>query len=88
MPGISSTRLPVGVLSKLRFVHITMLSLAIRLLLVVYAEYHDSQSVLKYTDIDYRVFSDAARFTLTSSYKNYARGPLGRSTSLGEYVFH
>ncbi|PLW22403.1 hypothetical protein PCASD_05106 [Puccinia coronata f. sp. avenae] len=32
----------------------------VRLGLIVYSVYHDSRSALKYTDIDYKVFSDAA----------------------------
>jgi GPI mannosyltransferase 1 subunit M len=70
--------------SKLRFGHVVALSLLLRVALVVYAEYHDAHSILKYTDVDYRVFSDAARFTLHSTDENFARGLLGRKTSLGE----
>nr|CAI5842377.1 unnamed protein product [Callosobruchus analis] len=36
-------------------------SLMVRLLLVVYGNYHDTISEVKYTDIDYKVFTDAAR---------------------------
>nr|CAH7739068.1 unnamed protein product [Callosobruchus chinensis] len=36
-------------------------SLTIRLLLIVYGNYHDTILEVKYTDIDYKVFSDAAR---------------------------
>jgi len=70
--------------SKIRFGHVVVLSLLIRFALIVYAEYHDAHSVLKYTDLDYRVFSDAARFVLNPTGENFARGPLGRYTSLGE----
>jgi len=38
-----------------------------RLGLIVYSVYHDSRSSLKYTDIDYQVFSDAAEAILTSA---------------------
>ncbi|KIM21618.1 glycosyltransferase family 50 protein [Serendipita vermifera MAFF 305830] len=86
MPSVSSTSAqpPANPLSKLRFVHIVALSLVVRLALIVYAEYHDAHSVLKYTDVDYRVFSDAARFTLNPSDGNYARGSLGRDIPLGD----
>jgi phosphatidylinositol glycan class M len=70
--------------SKLRFSHVVVLSLLLRLVLVIYAEYHDAHSVLKYTDVDYRVFSDAARFMLNPTEENLARGALGRGIPLGE----
>jgi GPI mannosyltransferase 1 subunit M len=42
--------------------HIILLSILLRLILIVYGIYHDAHSPLKYTDIDYFVFTDAARF--------------------------
>ena len=35
---------------------------AIRMALILYAVWHDSNFAVKYTDVDYMVFSDAARF--------------------------
>ena len=58
----------------------------LRVGLILYSEWHDARSVVKYTDVDYRVFSDAARFTLNPdpSAGNVARGPLGGYFRLGE----
>jgi GPI mannosyltransferase 1 subunit M len=58
--------------------------LAFRLVLVAYGEYHDKHSPLKYTDIDYRVFSDAATFILHPTERNHAQGHLGGNLDLGE----
>ena len=41
---------------------IIFLSILLRLILIVYGIYHDAHSPLKYTDVDYFVFTDAARF--------------------------
>lgn len=58
----------------------------LRIGLIIYSEWHDARSVVKYTDIDYRVFSDAARFTLNPdpSTGNVAQGPLAGYFGLGE----
>jgi phosphatidylinositol glycan class M len=57
----------------------------LRVGLIIYSEWHDARSVVKYTDIDYRVFSDAARFTLSPdpSTGNVAQGPLAGYFGLG-----
>ena len=60
--------------------------LAFRLILIIYGEYHDRRSPLKYTDVDYRVFSDAASFILHPTETNHAQGLLGRKLDLGESV--
>ncbi|KAG6908767.1 hypothetical protein DXG01_003379 [Tephrocybe rancida] len=66
---MSSWRLP-------SFRTILVSSIALRVGLIVYSEWHDQNSIVKYTDIDYRVFSDAARFLLHPGPSNYAQGPL------------
>ncbi|KAJ9104124.1 hypothetical protein QFC19_004108 [Naganishia cerealis] len=59
---------------------IQVISFLIQLILVAYGEYHDRHSVLKYTDVDYRVFSDAVHALWMPSKKdgNIAQGPLTR----------
>ncbi|KAF7291013.1 GPI mannosyltransferase 1 [Mycena chlorophos] len=57
----------------LSFRHVLALSAVIRVALVLYSEFHDAHSVVKYTDIDYRVFTDASRYLLRG---NNAQGPL------------
>ncbi|KAF8212051.1 GPI mannosyltransferase 1 [Mycena galopus ATCC 62051] len=58
------------------FRDVLFLSIALRVGLILYSEWHDAHSVVKYTDIDYRVFSDAARFLLHPDAGNHAQGPL------------
>lgn len=59
-----------NIMQKMRmssvFTH-CILGLCIRLGLIAYGEVHDSLSVVQYTDIDYRVFTDAARHMLSGS---------------------
>jgi phosphatidylinositol glycan class M len=69
------------------FAQALTLSALIRGALVLYSEYHDAHSVVKYTDVDYRVFTDAARFLLNPG-KNGANGaqgwlgiPIGKSVT-------
>lgn len=68
------------------FHNILVISVAIRVGLILYSEWHDARSVVKYTDIDYRVFNDAARFVLRPAAGNHAQGPLGKWLDIGEYV--
>lgn len=70
------------------FTSILVAAVVLRIGLIAYSEWHDTHSVVKYTDVDYRVFSDAARFTLNPNPElgNVARGPLGHYLPLGEYV--
>jgi phosphatidylinositol glycan class M len=62
----------------LSFHNILLVSIVLRVALVVYSEWHDAHSVVKYTDVDYRVFSDATRFLLNPGLgaENIAKGPL------------
>src|SRR5437762_1191036 len=51
---------------------IIILSILLRFILIVYGIYHDAHSPLKYTDVDYFVFTDAARF-ITAKQSPYQR---------------
>lgn len=64
--------------SSFSFRSVFVLSTLTRVALIVYSEWHDARSVVKYTDVDYRVFSDAASFLLhpTPADGNSAQGPL------------
>ncbi|KAL7413130.1 PIG-M-domain-containing protein [Mrakia frigida] len=50
---------------SLSFLLILGISFFIHLVLIAYGSYQDSISTVKYTDVDYNVFSDAARFVAT-----------------------
>ena len=77
-------------LKQLRFVHVVSISILIRIGAVLYSEHHDKHHTLKYTDIDYHVFTDAARYLLhptptgTGEAENIAQGPLGHVLGFGE----
>lgn len=43
---------------------VLVVSAVLRVALIIYSEWHDARSLVKYTDVDYRVFTDAARFLL------------------------
>ena len=64
----------------------------LRIGLIIYSEWHDSRSIVKYTDVDYRVFSDAATFLFQSGPgdANQPQGPLkqllGYRLDIGECV--
>ncbi|KAI1794599.1 glycosyltransferase family 50 protein [Ganoderma leucocontextum] len=65
------------------FSRILLISSLLRVALIVYSEWHDAHSIVKYTDVDYRVFSDAARFVLQPSPENRAEGPLAAYFHVG-----
>ena len=65
------------------FSRILLISTLLRVALIGYSEWHDAHSVVKYTDVDYRVFSNAARFLLDPSPHNQASGPLARYLNIG-----
>lgn len=58
------------------FSTLLILGALLRLLLILYGVHHDKQHALKYTDVDYYVFNDAAAFILRSSPQ--AEGPVTR----------
>jgi GPI mannosyltransferase 1 subunit M len=64
------------------FPFVLFLSVIARVTLILYSEWHDAHSVVKYTDVDYRVFSDAAQFVLGRSYStSVSAGPLAKRIS-------
>ncbi|EJF66079.1 glycosyltransferase family 50 protein [Dichomitus squalens LYAD-421 SS1] len=65
------------------FSRILVASSILRIALIIYSEWHDAHSIVKYTDVDYRVFSDAARFMLHPSPDNRAEGPLAAYFNFG-----
>lgn len=75
-------------MTRFSFHNVLFVSALLRCILIVYSEWHDARSLMKYTDVDYRVFSDAARFLLNPTNDNRARGPLNRvlgfNITLGE----
>ncbi|EPQ58295.1 hypothetical protein GLOTRDRAFT_114751 [Gloeophyllum trabeum ATCC 11539] len=66
------------------FYTVLFVSSLLRWALILYSEWHDARSKVKYTDIDYRVFSDAARFLLSPTSDNVAQGPLGGLFGVGD----
>lgn len=67
---------------------VLILSGILRIALIAYSEYYDAlpSTRVKYTDIDYRIFTDAARFVWHPTAASTAQGPLGKALSIGEYV--
>jgi phosphatidylinositol glycan class M len=72
----------VHVITSIRV--LLVFSCVVRVALVIYSEWHDAHSLVKYTDVDYLVFTDATSFTLTPGPLNHAQGPLGKWFNIGE----
>ncbi|KAE9409500.1 hypothetical protein BT96DRAFT_962185 [Gymnopus androsaceus JB14] len=68
------------------FRNVLIISIIIRVVLILYSEWHDARSIVKYTDVDYRVFTDAAQFLLHPGpgEQNKAQGPLGYVFNVGD----
>ena len=73
---------PVHVITSIR--PLLVFSTLIRIVFILYSEWHDRHSLVKYTDVDYLVFTDATSYTLTPGPLNHAQGPLGRWVNIGE----
>ncbi|TFK30163.1 GPI mannosyltransferase 1 [Coprinopsis marcescibilis] len=60
------------------FKKVLLFSALLRVGLILYSEWHDARSLVKYTDVDYRVFTDAAWFISNPGpgNANRAQGPL------------
>ncbi|KIY74112.1 glycosyltransferase family 50 protein [Cylindrobasidium torrendii FP15055 ss-10] len=63
--------------------YILSAAVLLRVGLILYSEWHDAHSVVKYTDVDYRVFTDAVRYLLHPEPGNRAQGPLGHRWNIG-----
>jgi len=64
-------------LSGLSFTTLLALGALLRLVLILYGVHHDKTHALKYTDVDYYVFNDAASYVLPG-HSSAATGPLAK----------
>ncbi|KAK2590842.1 GPI mannosyltransferase 1 [Conoideocrella luteorostrata] len=62
----------LSITSLLRPIPLFLIALLLRVTLLLYGTWQDANSAIKYTDIDYLVFTDASRF-VASSQSPYAR---------------
>ncbi|QPG95205.1 GPI mannosyltransferase 1 [Epichloe festucae Fl1] len=62
----------ISISPLLRPLPLFLIALLLRLILLLYGTWQDAHSAIKYTDIDYLVFTDASRF-VASSQSPYAR---------------
>lgn len=83
---MSLLRLAVVVKSFPSFRNVLVASTLIRIALILYSEWHDARSTIKYTDVDYRVFTDAARFLWQPTVASRAEGPLSQWAHVGKQV--
>src|SRR5260370_29411005 len=81
---VMKLNVPVHAIISIRSLFV--FSTLIRLVLVLYSEWHDRHSLVKYTDVDYFVFTDATSYILTPGPLNHAQGPLGKWINIGERV--
>ncbi|XP_029165416.1 GPI mannosyltransferase 1 [Nylanderia fulva] len=51
-------------MNKLSFMSHCLLAFVVRLILILYANFHDKYFTVPYTDVDYKVFTDAARHVI------------------------
>jgi phosphatidylinositol glycan class M len=79
-------------LSRLRPGELVAIAAVLRLALIAWAEYQDAHFAVKYTDIDYAVFTDAARFVAAggSPYQRatYRYSPLLACLALANVWLH
>jgi phosphatidylinositol glycan class M len=70
------------------FLWIFLAAALLRLGLIAYSVHHDARHALKYTDIDYKVFTDATSYLVSPDGRlgNNSSGPLARRSGLDSLV--
>lgn len=71
-------------MKSISFGRLCGIALVARLVLIGYSVYHDARNELKYTDVDYIVFSDATAYLLNPTVQHHARGLLGAKLPIGD----